>query len=90
MTDYSKLPAHMQDTARLYVEHGVIDSSFFTALVSNDLRGAFLRADDTNTAAMRDWVQWLHWEAPGNCHGSPEKVAAWIARGGWSGREDAA
>ena len=75
----------MQDTARLYVERGIAGGSFFTALVSNDLMRAFQRADDTNTAAMRDWVQWLYMEAPGRCHGSQQTVREWIEAGGMDG-----
>ena len=86
MTNYSRLPEHMQDTARLYVEHGVQGGSFFTALVCNDLIGAFQRADDANTAAMREWANFLYNEAPSFCSGSREKVNAWIASGGTKGR----
>lgn len=90
MTDYSKLPRYMQDAARLYVDHGIQGGSFFTAVVSNDLKGAFSRADDTNTAAMAAWAMWLYNDAPNGCHGSPQKVADWIKRGGLKGREAAA
>lgn len=88
--DYTRLPPHMQDTARLYVERGIPGGSFFTAVVCNDLIGAFSRADDDNTAAMRDWVMWLHNEAPVGCYGSPEMVAAWTKQGGLAGWEDVA
>lgn len=85
MISYSKLPAHMQDTARLYVEKGIPGGSFFTAVVSNDLMGAFGRADDTNAAAMQDWCRWLYNDAPGGCHGSPEHVREWVKAGGLEG-----
>jgi hypothetical protein len=88
MISYSKLPPHMQNTARLYVEKGIPGGSFFTAVVSNDLMQAFSRADDTNTAAMRDWVMWLYNDAPCWCHGSPERVREWIERGGLAGGAD--
>lgn len=80
--NYDKLPPHMQYTARLYVESGVPGGSFFMALVSNDLMGAFGRADRINSEAMRDWVMWLYNDAPSPCHGSPELVAAWVRSGG--------
>jgi len=88
MVSYSKLPAHMQDTARLYVEKGIPGGSFFTAVVSNDLMRAFARADETNADAMRDWVMWLYNDAPCWCHGSPERVREWISRGGLAGGAD--
>ena len=94
MTSYDRLPAHMQDTARLYVEKGIPGGSFFTAVVSNDLMRAFARADETNADAMRDWVMWLYNDAPGGCYGSPERVRAWMEAGGLEGirraRKDAA
>jgi hypothetical protein len=89
MTDYSRLPPHMQDTARLYVERGIPGGSFFTAVVSNDLKGAFGRADDINTAAMRDWCAWLYNDAPCGCQGSAEAVADWVKAGGIAGIERA-
>lgn len=88
MTNYSSLPEHMQDTARLYVERGIPGGSFFTAVVSNDFKGAFAKADDANTAAMREWAMWLYSEAPSICQGSMQKVADWIESGGTKGRAD--
>lgn len=89
MTDYHRLPAHMQNTARLYVERGIPGGSFFTAVVSNDLLGAFARADDVNASAMRDWAMWLYNDAPCGCSGSPGAVADWVKCGGIRGIEAA-
>lgn len=86
--NYDKLPPHMRDGARLYVEKGVPGGSFMTAVFSNDFLGAFRRADDANTAAMRSWAAWLHNDAPRDCYGSPEDVSAWIKQGGLAGRRE--
>lgn len=83
---YDRLPGHMQNTARLYVECGIPGGSFFNAVVSNDLVGAFARADEANAAALRDWVMWLHNDAPVGCYGSPEHVHDWIASSGLTGQ----
>lgn len=83
--NYTRIPEHMRDTARRYIERGIGGGSFFTALVSNDLMCAFKRADDTNTAAMRDWCAFLYNEAPSACFGSPERVSDWIEAGGLEG-----
>jgi hypothetical protein len=85
--NYAMLPVHMRDSARLYIERGIPGGSFMTALFSNDLLGAFQRADDTNTAAMRSWASFLYNEAPRGCYGSPEAVKDWIKQGGLSGSE---
>ena len=91
MTDYSRLPRHMQDTARRYVEKGITGGSFFQAVVSNDFKTAFAKADDENTAAMRDWAMWLYNDAPIGCQGSAESVKSWVDAGGLTGilKEDA-
>lgn len=75
----------MRGGARRYVEHGIPPGSFLTAVLEHDFLGAFKRADDENANRMRDWASWLYNECPNSAHGSPEKVAAWIARGGAHG-----
>lgn len=80
MTDYSILPLHMQDTARRYIEQGIPGGSFFMAVVENNLVGAFAKADEQNIAAMRNWAQWLYWEAPIDAWGSPKRVLAWMEK----------
>lgn len=81
-----RLPHYMRDTAKRYVLHGISGGSFFTALVSNDLVKAFSRADEANTAAMRDWAAWLHNYAPVGCWGSVGAVGDWIRSGGLVGK----
>lgn len=76
--DYTGLPEHMRDGARLYIEHGVEPGGFLRAVLQNQLVEAFGRADDTNRAAMFQWAGWLYNEAPRGAWGSPEKVDAWI------------
>ena len=80
--NYNNLPLHMQDGARLYVEHGVPPGPFLTALICDDLYEAFGRADDINESRIQDWARFFHNDAPSTCWGSPAKMAAWIAQGG--------
>ena len=87
MPDFNKIPEHMQETARRYIERGYRGGDFFNALVSNDLMGAVGKADDENRDAIWKWCSFLYNEAPSSCFGSPEIVAAWIDRGGIMGRE---
>ena len=81
---------YMQPSVDRYVQHGILTSRFLTALFSNDLKGAFRSADEHNAAAMRDWVRFMHDDMPSCAHGSPEKVAAWIAEHEAARREAAA
>ena len=83
--NYDRIPEHMQGAAQRYIEKGIPPGSFLTAVICNDLRGAFQRADHINTDAMLDWVSFFYNDVPGNCYGSPEAYDAWLKRGGLGG-----
>ena len=83
--DYSSIPERMRDGARLYAERGVRPGSFLTAVLTNDLVGAYRCADQINAAAMRAWVSWMYNELPMGAWGSHEKVDAWCESGGGLG-----
>ena len=83
---YDKLPPHMVDGARRYIEHGIMPGGFMMAVLDNDLGGAFARADEVNTAAMKQWAMWLYNDAPGGCWGSPRITEAWMEHEGLKGR----
>lgn len=76
--DYSKLPAHMQDGLRRYIEQGIPMGGFGTAVLANDFVGAALRADETNLRCLREWALWLTNECPRNAWGSYVTVNAWL------------
>ena len=80
--NYDKLPAHMQEAARGYVEDGAGVGGFLTALLSNNLFETYAKADSTNREAIPVWLDFLYWEAPSRCWGSREKVTAWQKIGG--------
>jgi hypothetical protein len=81
--DWTRVPVpYMTDGLKLYVERGILPGDFLIALLSNDLLEAYRRADDNNTAAMRDWASFLHNQLPRGCHGSREAVQAWCKAGG--------
>ena len=85
---YDKLPHHMQEGVKLYVEYGVMTGRFQTAVMENKLVEAYDYADEENTHAMRSWAVWLHCHAPRYpvpCWGSPEVVAHWKEVGGLRG-----
>ncbi|KKK42946.1 hypothetical protein LCGC14_3169250, partial [marine sediment metagenome] len=68
--DYSSLPEHMQGAAKRYVEQGIPPGGFLTAVLSNNLVDAFGRADSTNAACLKDYINWLYWDIPSSCWGS--------------------
>lgn len=69
------------ESLQRYIQDRTPVGSFLTAVLCNDLRGAVFLADEDNQPTIPNIVRWLHWEAPGRCWGSLEKVAAWIKEG---------
>jgi len=61
-----------------YVTKGISPGGFLTAVLENDLMGAFARADDQNTLDMHEIVRYVYNEMPGACHGSDLTVEAWM------------
>jgi len=78
--DYSALPEHMQGAMKRYMEHGIEPGSFLMAILTNDLMGAFGRADHINRERIGDYCQWLYNNSPAGSHGSRESVNAWMKR----------
>lgn len=85
--DYNKLPEHMRDGFRLYIERGVPGGSFMTAVLSNNLMAAMQSADDVNRKRIFDICLFLYNQAPLECWGSSEMVDRWVERGGLQGKD---
>ena len=79
MARYELAPNNLGESFKRYIEQGIPTGSFLRAVLENNLREAFGRADEYNSACMREIVAWLWNEAPADCWGSPEKVKNWIA-----------
>ncbi len=76
--DYSKIPAqHMAGAVKRYIENGIAPGGFMTAIITNDLRGAIMRADSTNSSVIKEWIWWFQEHAPAACWGSEEKMESW-------------
>ena len=78
----SRIPGHMRAGTALYLLFGIPPGSFASAVFANDLLDAYGRADSANTAAMREWANFVYNEMPHESHGSRKAVSAWIERGG--------
>jgi len=72
--DYSKIPAHMREGTRLYIEEGIEPGGFLTAVLANDLTGAVGRADETNKRYIQQWAEFMMCEMPGNLWGNYDVV----------------
>jgi len=61
-----------------YVEHGGPTGDFLRAVLENNLRESFERADPFNQVRLHLIVRYCYNHIPMACWGSPEKVAAWL------------
>lgn len=61
-----------------YVEDRCPPGSFLTAVLSNDLKESFGRADEENIRDMFEIVSYCYNEIPFDCWGSPERVKHWL------------
>ena len=75
--NYDGLPMGLREGVHLYIEHGVIPGEFLQAVISNDLKESFGKADIYNRERMFDIVSWFYNNAPAECWGSKEKMIAW-------------
>jgi len=88
--NWDLVPQHMRDGLKLYFDRGIPPGSFMTAVLNNDLKESFGRADEVNRDNLFEIVSFLFCDAPIICWGSPEAVRAWIKSGGLQGKEQAA
>ena len=61
-----------------YVNNKIAPGGFLTAVLCNDLFGAFAKADNWNQAAMFDICRYIYNDLPSVCWGSKEKMEAWL------------
>lgn len=78
--NYDRIPEHMKEYMRKYIEKGEPMGGFLTAVFANDFKNVVARADDTNIQILREYASWVYWEVPQGCHGSYEIVEEWIKK----------
>lgn len=61
-----------------YVAHRIEPGGFVRAVLENDLKGAFGKADRYNRNNMFEIVKYCYNEIPYTCWGSPEAVQNWL------------
>jgi len=74
------IPYHIHDGLKEYLEHGIVPGSFLQAVLTNDLYGAVMRADETNINRLPDYMRFLHNYVDPRAFGNPRNVSEWIAR----------
>lgn len=73
----SNVPEYMHDGMILWLTEGIPPGSFLTAVLSNDLREACSRADETNRQHLYDYIFFLYNYAPSAAWGSEQNVVNW-------------
>ena len=74
------VPAHLHDGLVAYLVHHRMTGSFLRAVLDNNLRLAFLRADAASAAGLPGLVAFLVDWAPMVAWGSEDLVDAWLRR----------
>lgn len=71
------VPQQLRDSIDAYVETARPLGGFLYCVLTNDLSGAFARADDASRRSMGALVKYLREHTPTSCWGSPENVKRW-------------
>lgn len=78
--DYSVIPERIMQNLLHYVKGEEVPGGFLYAVLCNDLFGAVKKADQEMQPLIPLLCQYIHWNIPIGCHGSPEIVEAWMSK----------
>jgi hypothetical protein len=84
--NWNLIPEHIRDGVALWISDGIAPGGFLSAVIRNDLKDAFGRADHINRERIHDIVSFFYSHAPSPCWGSPEAFDRWEQAGGLNGR----
>ena len=74
-----EIPRAVRRSIDYYAQQRVQPGGFVRAVLENDLLAAVQRADSTSAAALPVIVDYVYFNLPAQCYGSPAKVAKWLA-----------
>lgn len=69
---------YIKESLERYVNFKIKPGGFLTAVLENDLKEAFARADHINRYRMFEIVSYCYNEIPANCWGSKKAVNDWL------------
>jgi len=72
------IPTRTKEAIDRYVDRHTPVGGFLEAVLSNNLKESFRRADEENRANLYDIFQYCYWEIPSQCWGSPARVEEWV------------
>lgn len=76
--DPGRLDPRIKQSLDDYGKHGIPTGDFLRAVLSNDLFGAFHRADPVSTATIAAIFWYVTNRLPPGCYGSEAAVDAWL------------
>lgn len=85
ISDPRTIPELTMEGIIRYVKHGILPGDFLRAVISNDLKESFARADIYNREAMFQIVSYFYNATPGACWGSRDAMVYWANEGGAEG-----
>jgi hypothetical protein len=80
MIDFTKIPREARESIDMYVKQGIPTGDAFRAILANDLFMAVCRLSPENLVALKHIAGYIYHECPSECHGSYEKVDAWLEK----------
>jgi len=80
------VPDHTLDGLIRYTIRGTPPGGFLKKVLSNDLFGAFGKADLDNRQQMYSIISFIYNDLPSNCWSSEDIVKGWINAGGLMGK----
>lgn len=80
--DKDLIPSETKEALDRYVFNHVPPGGFLEAVLTNDLRGAFVNADKQNLNALPAIVAYVYNQTPVVCRGTPERYERWLTHRG--------
>ena len=71
------VPEHTAGALSRWILDGIEPGGFLKAVLTNDLKESFGRADGENIKHMKEIIMFLYNDAPMSCWGSVERYGNW-------------
>jgi len=72
------IPKYMHGGIIRFYENGIAPGHFLSAVINNDLKEVFVRADNTNEECVKAYVMWFYNCAPAGTWGYSGATKEWI------------
>jgi hypothetical protein len=76
--NYNDCPPHAKEAMINYLEHKWEPGGYLSAVLENDLFGAYAHADLKSLKEMDALILWVYNFAPASCWGKKGSIAGWL------------